>query len=353
MTDEDIYTAFSDWLGSTWWRLTESEHMMPMLTSYITPEEAAFLTGIPFSPSTPEELAAIKKMDPADILTRLDGLALRGLLFVEGSGEAIRYRLNDAFFIFLRAAWWGGIDDEAHRDLAHKVNNYFFDGWFDQFKSLPFRGLRTIPIERTVTCDSGKAVLPFEDIIQIIEHLDYHTVSSCPCRMRHNLDPTKESCDHPVENCLHFGDLGRYCVQTGIGREITKEETIKILKAAADAGLVHGLSNGTDKPDTICNCCNDACMWFVSYRLLGHDGSLQPSHYRVKEESLSCKACALCVKRCPMDALSLVTDHEAKNKFKKSVAADIDKCIGCGVCVHKCPGEALTLVANEEAAENS
>jgi len=353
MTENEIYEEFAKWLGNTWWKLTESAHMMPMLTSYITLEEAAFLTDIPFSSSTPEELAAIKNMDPGDIRPLLEDLARKGLLYVTESDERTRYHLNDSFFIFFRAAFWSGIDDEAHRDLAHKVNNYFFDGWFDQFKSLPFRGLRTIPIEQTVTCDSGKAVLPLEDIVKIIEHLDYHTVSSCPCRMRHNLDPTKEGCDHPVENCLHFGDLGRYCVQTGIGREITKEETIRILKEAADAGLVHGLSNATDRPDTICSCCNDACMWFESYRLLGHDGSLQPSHYRVKAEPLSCKACALCVKRCPMDALSLVTDHEAKNKFKKSVAVDIVKCIGCGVCVHKCPGEALTLVANEEAAENS
>lgn len=349
MTDNDVYGRLAEWLGNTWWKLTESAHMMPMLTSYITPEEAAFLTGIPFSPSAPEELAAIKDMDLEKILPLLEVLTQKGLLYVTEGNEGRRYRLNDSFFIFLRAAWWSGIDDEAHRDLAHKVNSYFFDGWFDQFKSFPFRGLRTIPIEQTVTCGSGKAVLPLEDIVQIIDHLDYHTVSSCPCRMRHNLDPTREGCDHPVENCLHFGDLGRYCVQTGIGREISKEETIEILKAAADAGLVHGLSNGTDRPDTICNCCNDACMWFVSYRLLGHDGSLQPSHYRVKEEPLSCKACALCVKRCPMDALSLVTDHEAKNKFKKSVAVDIDKCIGCGVCVHKCPTNALSLIEMDEA----
>ena len=349
MTDKEIYEAFAEWLGNTWWKLTESEHMMPMLAAYILPDEAAFLTGVPFSRKTAKELAAMKDMDLDEILPLLEKLTRKGLLFVEEGAEGTRYRLNDSFFIFLRAAFWGGIDDDAHRDLAHKVNNYFHDGWFDQFKQFPFRGLRTIPIGKTVDTEGGKTVLPLENIVKIIEDMDYYTVSSCPCRMRHNLDPEKEGCDHPVENCLHFGDLGRYCVRTGIGREITKEETLKILKEAADAGLVHGLAN-QEKPDTICSCCNDACMWFTSYRLLDHDKSLDPSHYRVKTNPISCTACALCVKRCPMDALTLETNQEAKNKYKKSVTVDLELCIGCGVCVHKCPAHALTLTIKEATA---
>ena len=63
---------------------------------------------------------------------------------------------------------------------------------------------------------------------------------------------------------------------------------------------------------------------------------------------MSCKACALCVKRCPMDALRLITNHEVVNKFKKTVTVDAEKCIGCGVCVHKCPTKCLTLIRNEE-----
>jgi hypothetical protein len=36
-----------------------------------------------------------------------------------------------------------------------------------------------------------------------------------------------------------------------MGREITKEETLEILKKAADAGLVHGTANHQGKRDTI------------------------------------------------------------------------------------------------------
>ena len=325
--------------------------MMPMLEAHITPDEAAFLTGMPFRRITAEELADMKDMDLNEMLVLLEALARKGLIYVTETGEATLYGLNDSFFTFLRSAWWGGITDDAHRDLANKVNDYFYDGWFDQFKDTHIRGLRTIPIEQTIEAEDGKKILPFEDIVQLIEDREYYTVSNCPCRMRHNLDPEKEGCEHPIENCLHFDDLGRYCVRVGIGREITKEETFRILKEAADAGLVHGISNELEKPDTICNCCNDACMWFASYHILDHDMSLDPSNYRIEAEPLSCKACALCVKRCPMDALSLVTNHEVTNKFKKSVSINPDRCIGCGVCAHKCPGKCLTLVRNEETTE--
>ena len=40
-------------------------------------------------------------------------------------------------------------------------------------------------------------------------------------------------------------------MENDLGREITKEETLEILKNAADAGLVHGISNMEENPDTL------------------------------------------------------------------------------------------------------
>jgi len=140
-------------------------------------------------------------------------------------------------------------------------------------------------------------------------------------------------------------------VENGMGREITKEETFDILKKAADEGLVHGLSNWKEKPDTICNCCVDVCMWFESYHELGHDKTLDPSNYKVSVNAETCRACALCVRRCPMDALQLKFSAEARNKFHKAPVLDSDLCIGCGVCAHKCPTESLVLVPKEVTTE--
>ena len=99
--------------------------------------------------------------------------------------------------------------------------------------------------------ESGSKYLPFEDVVNILDNYEYFTVSHCPCRTRHGMDPDYDESPFPSEVCLHFDELGRYCVEHGLGREITKEETVDILKMAADAGLVHGMQNTEEHPETL------------------------------------------------------------------------------------------------------
>ena len=155
----------------------------------------------------------------------------------------------------------------------------------------------------------------------------------------------------PMGNCLHFDTLGRYCVENGLGREITREEAEQILKESADAGLIHGVSNWREKPDTICNCCSCCCIWMDAYHLLHHHKSLDSSNYKVKVNPETCKACGLCVKRCPMDALQLKYSEHTINKHNKAAVLEQELCIGCGVCVHKCPTDSLILERNQEIVD--
>ena len=344
--DQEVYQGLIDWYNNSWWKLTESEHLMPMIKAYVTADEAEFLTGLPFRFTSVENLAELKGMSVEDITPKLKELTIRGFLF-EGIRDGVPwYKFADSFFTFLRAVYWPGNKNEDVVAHAQHINKYFKDGWFDQWKEAHWRGLRTIPIEKTV--EDSRAVLPFEDIVKLVDDFDYYAVSACPCRHRTNLDEDSKDCSHPLEVCLHFNALGRYTVNNDMGREITKEETFQILKEAADAGLVHGISTSLEKPDTICNCCNDACMWLNSYHQLGHRGSLSPSNYKIKVQASTCRACGLCTRRCPMDALNLKFSKESTNKLYKAPVLDPDLCIGCGVCAHKCPTDSLTLVQNAE-----
>ena len=148
-----------------------------------------------------------------------------------------------------------------------------------------------------------------------------------------------------VENCAQCHG------ENGLGREITRQETEQILKESADAGLVHGISNWKDKPDTICNCCSCCCLWMEAYHKLGHHKSLDASNYRLKVKPETCKACGLCVKRCPMDAIQLKFSEASSNKFEKAPVLDEELCLGCGVCVHKCPTDSLTLERKDEIVD--
>jgi NAD-dependent dihydropyrimidine dehydrogenase PreA subunit len=353
MADQEVYREFIEWLGETWWRLTDSEARLPMIASYVTPEEAAFLSGFPRNMldtgKTLDELAEAKQMDREELAPKLKQLCVKGLLNDRRDGDSVHYALNDSFFIFLRAIFWPGEANETAKESAPHINRYFLDGWFDQWKDVHLSGLRSLPIGETI--GGAKEILPFEDVSKVVDKFEYYAVSECPCKTRHNMDPDYLDSSKPTEVCLHFDGLGRYTVENGMGREITKEETLEILKKAADAGLVHGITNWTDKPDTICNCCPDYCMWFEAYHKLGHGKSVDPSNYLVKTAPDKCKACALCVKRCPMDAIQLKVHPDARNKFRKAISVDPDACIGCGVCVHKCPTQSIVLERRKETTE--
>ena len=73
---------------------------------------------------------------------------------------------------------------------------------------------------------------------------------------------------------------------------------------------------------------------------------MDASNFIVSVKAETCKACGLCVKRCPMEALSLQDSPQAKNKKGKASVLEADRCIGCGVCAYKCPTGSLALVSS-------
>lgn len=341
MSDQEVYTRFIEWLGKTWWRLPKSEHLIPTVKAFYTPEEAELLTDMPFKGRPLEELAAMKGVDPEELAPKLDALARRGAVWRSVKGGSVRYKLNDSFFTFMRGAFWAEQPDKGTKASARPLNKYFYDGFMDQFSSVHTKGLRTIPINKTV--EDPRRILPYEDVVQYVDSQDYFTVSCCPCRQRKNLDPDSPDCEHPLEVCLHFGQLGHYIVDNGLGREISKEETKDILGQAAESGLVHAISNWEQGADTICNCCKCCCLFFEAYHVLKHDKSHDVSNYRVRVNEETCKACGLCVQRCSMGALGLRESPRATNKEGKVASLQPEQCIGCGVCVYKCPTKSLIL----------
>jgi Na+-translocating ferredoxin:NAD+ oxidoreductase subunit B len=345
MSDEEIYQKFIEYMNNPVWKFTESVHKMPMITSFISPEEAEFLTGFPMGPKTLEEIAALKDMKIDDLTRKVKVLCEKGLIYESIREGSVRYKLWTTPEAFLRVPFWAGTDGEPLKTMARHGNKYFMDGWWDQRRPFVHPELRSIPIHETVVAPTE--FLPFEDIIQVVDKYEYYSVSHCPCKMRYNMDPDYTQSGFPTEVCLHFNALGHYCVENGLGREITKEETLDILKKAADAGLVHGIANHEENPETICNCDPEYCNYFKSYHQMGFDKSIDPSNYQVAVSVEACKACGLCVKRCPMDAILLKFSPQATNKFKKAPVVDLDICIGCGVCVHKCKSNAIHLERKE------
>lgn len=249
MADNDVYEKFVQWLKKSWFGVPDSKHMMDAVKATYSPEDAAFLIGMPYKLTSLKELSSQRQMEESELEPLLNRLAVKGLIWKSVGEKGTYYSMNDLFFVIMRSSFWGGKEDDLTKNIAVKTNQYYYDGLFSDLNEMSVGGLRTVPIETTV--EDTRAIKSYEDVVTLVDEFDYHTVSVCPCRQRKKLDPDYEESKLPSEVCLHFDDLGRYIVECGMGREITKEETKEILLKSAKAGLVHGVSNWEQKPDTI------------------------------------------------------------------------------------------------------
>ena len=349
MEIEEVYARFVDWLRRCGAYVPDSVELMPLIKASYRPEEARLLTGMPLTPLDLQEIAALKHADARDLAPAMDDLARRGLVFRSDERDRTTYRLNSFRFSFLRSFFWPGREDEYTRNVAFHVSRYYLDGLGDHWKDVQTKGLRVVPIRRTV--DDPRQILPYEDVRELLLQQQLFAVAHCPCRHRARMDGSGSACRHETENCLHFGKLANYIIKNELGREITREESEAILTRAVEAGLVHAVSNWQRDVDTICNCCSCCCVYFQGFHVLKHNSAMNASRHEIQINPETCQGCGLCVKRCPINALHLVAHPAANNKSGQVTVSIPGLCIGCGICAYKCPTGSLSLKTRPQGIE--
>jgi NAD-dependent dihydropyrimidine dehydrogenase PreA subunit len=193
-------------------------------------------------------------------------------------------------------------------------------------------GLAKIPVAYTPVWAGMLAlpedVKPAENLAEAIKDAGHWSVSLCPCRLSRAMHTPEDPCEHMLETCIHTGELSRWAVKHGMARELTHEEVVELLKEVNEDGLVHTINLS----GLICNCCENCCAIFRTYKM-GRPTFIR-SPFMAQSSSDICIACGTCAERCPVDAI--IVDEVA--------IVDQDKCIGCGVCVPTCSEEAIKLV---------
>jgi heterodisulfide reductase subunit A-like polyferredoxin len=181
-------------------------------------------------------------------------------------------------------------------------------------------------------------VAPYESVSQIVANAKSWGVIDCICRVQKDLigDP----CEHPVDVCMTMSARPSAYDQNPMIKALTQEEAMETLHRAADAGLVHSVSNSQEGVWYVCNCCTCSCGILRGMAEMGVANVVARSSYINVVDADLCNGCETCIDYCQFDALELGDDMV--------MTVSELRCVGCGVCVPKCDTEALSLVLREQ-----
>ncbi len=307
-----------------------------ILARLFSPDEADLAAQLRLTLETPAEIADRIGDDARELRTQLKALARRGLVAVgrAASGSGLGYGLMP-FAVGIYEMQFDKID----ADFAHLFEEYYRKAFIQALTMRP-QAHRVVPVQESVP--TNLEIRPFESAVGIVEGAKAWGVMDCLCRKQKALigDP----CDHPLDVCMTFSQKPGIFDHHPSIRALTKEEALATLQRAADAGLVHSVSNsrlgaphpvlgGEDQLWYICNCCTCSCGVLRGVAELGMANVVASSSFINQVDEELCVACGLCVDECQFDALEMVD----------VVQVIAMRCVGCGICVLSCPEGALAL----------
>lgn len=225
-------------------------------------------------------------------------------------------------------------------EAAELYQQFFIKEGFYKYYGTSAKGtpsLRSIPVEHAI--HSEEKTFTAEEAHAYIKQLETEDLAlvPCPCRTRTEKLGIRECKGaFPVGTCIFIGKTALRFEELGLGKRVTKEQTIAYVDEMVELGLVATAENFLSEPHGImCLCCGCCCSNLRGRTLWDNPTAISPSHF-LPEASDDCVLCGTCVERCLVDAISL--DVEAGRSV-----ADPEKCIGCGVCTITCLTDALRL----------
>jgi NAD-dependent dihydropyrimidine dehydrogenase PreA subunit len=314
-----------------------SETLMKILEHLFTDKEAGLTALLPinfFTPKKASKLWGMKEDEAEDILDKLAG---KGILLDVDKGKGREFIMAPTmagFFEFSIMRTDGKFDRKLLSELYHQYINVEEDFLKVILDGKPHIA-RVFVHEDTVKEHKG-VILNYERATKAIENATAFAVGTCYCRYK--MDQVTSACDQPQEVCLSFNNAAKSLAKHGIARKITKEESLKILKECKDKGLVQVGDNVQKNIGWICNCCGCCCEALLAYKRLGHAPRLESNFY-CEIDNDKCKTCGICIKKCPVDAIS---------KKGNKIVVDKDKCLGCGVCLRFCPANSMKMHKRSE-----
>lgn len=299
-----------------------------LLAKLFTPEEADLAVLLTPDLETVEAIAARTGREFGELRKQLKNMVRRGLIATGRMEGGLGFGLMP-FVVGIYEMQVDTIDKE----LAQLVETYFQQAFSEALKVEP-QFHRVIPIGESVR--NSMEVHPYESASGLVNAAQAWGVLDCICRKQKAL--IGEGCEHPLDVCMVLDEHpGAFENNTAI-HALSREEALATLKRAADAGLVHSVSNNQHGVHYICNCCTCSCGILRGMANLGMANVVARSAFVNTVDELLCDACENCLGYCQFDALTM----------GEVVQVNSVRCVGCGVCVPTCPSDALILVRRPE-----
>jgi len=315
---------------------TRSGVEIRILKHIFTPQEAEIAACLSYRPEPPETIyrrAAHLVASPAALAQMLDGIQRKGGI-ESRTIRGVRGYCNAPLVVGMFELQIGRLTPGFLKDFDEYIHERAFG---IEFLSTAVPQMRTIPIARSIR--PRHDVAGFDEVNALLQQAEApFVVLECICRKKKALTGAPCTVTDREETCLAMGDVGRSVLETGCGREISRDAALNVIERNQQQGLVLQPSN-TRKADFICSCCGCCCGMLSLQRSLPRPLDFWAANFRAAVDAPACDGCGLCQKRCQVGAVR-VTDGQAPAQV------DPHRCIGCGLCVAACPTNALSLVKN-------
>ncbi len=307
---------------------TDDGRELKLLAKLFTPEEAELAALLTSSLETVEGIAMRTGRDAAGLRGQLKDMSRRGLIEAGKKDGALGFKLLP-FVVGIYEMQVAAMDAE----LAQLFEDYFQQ--FSRVLQVRPQVHRVIPVNETVR--NSMEVRPFESASEIVNAMQSWGVQDCICRKQKAL--IGQACEHPVDVCMVMNPRPNVFENNSVIRALTHAEAMLTLRRAAEAGLVHSVSNSVEGTYYICNCCTCSCGILRGMAELGIANVVASSAFVNQVDEMTCTGCENCISACQFKALSM-----------DGPLAKVDsvRCTGCGVCVINCSTGALGLVRRPE-----
>jgi len=285
---------------------------------------------------TAEEFALKNGLEVDDARARLERMAAKGLIFRRHRERGDEYNTHPFVMGFLE--WQGGKPDAAQSWLV-PTSLYMISSKFGNRMSQTMPFYRTLPMHPELV--EGSTIMPYDNVEALLDKHRRFAVGTCMCRLMGKVKPNN-TCTHPLETCIETDDYADFYIETGIGREITKEEALAILREGEKDGRIIQATNSREG-ENFCSCCACGCGMLALKRMFPGPSAAMWSNYYAEVNAEKCIACGKCEKRCGFGYIKF-------DKENRKVTIDTPNCLGCGLCVSSCPTKALTL--RQKSTEN-